>query len=174
MRKWLALASLLLLAACIDVDDMGGIWAKGTLDPALEGTWMLIDDHTQGKQVDSWQVSRQGDVYLIQKIGEKDEPSLARTIAVNGHSYLLLKSHQNNEGALLRYAMEKGKVLQYDLKSPDEVKQWMQNQPDQPQIEWSQTGLFGNSMKIKTLDESTLKFIDNLPQWKVVGYYKKQ
>jgi hypothetical protein len=49
MKKAFVLCFVLLLTACIDVDDYGDYWDKATIDPALEGRWAKVSEEDDSK-----------------------------------------------------------------------------------------------------------------------------
>jgi hypothetical protein len=120
MKKLTALAGTLVLCACIEVADMGDIWAKGAIDPALEGRWLMkAADHLpkQGDKEEFYTFTRQGDAYRVtveKEEGEEDEAFLVRTLTIGDLDFLMLKDEPrpnvrlDNSGDLWPYVAKDG------------------------------------------------------------------
>ncbi len=95
MKQFLALLVLLTLTACIEVDDIRGMWAKGTIDPALEGAWSYQSD--ADSEVDQVTFRREKDYYVVEtfdKTGKRftdaDATFYLKTIETTEAKYMIV------------------------------------------------------------------------------------
>jgi hypothetical protein len=124
MRKWLPLFALLLLPACICVDDIGDYWKKGIMDKALGGTWK------QEKQTDPeiWAISVHAGEYRIDALNDKTKnakgykPYLARTLKIGSYTFFMtdpasMDARPDAKASnLWRYTAAKDKLTLYALR----------------------------------------------------------
>tara|TARA_B100001989_G_C24542035_1_gene468223 strand:+ start:1831 stop:2451 length:621 start_codon:yes stop_codon:yes gene_type:complete len=104
-KTLILLPTLLLLSACFIIEDFGGYWEKGVIDPALEGYW-----GDEGKECFGF--IRDGSVY--KKTNEKGE---VKTLQAGTSTFLMDK---NGEMQLLYKYKISGNTLA--LYFPEESK----------------------------------------------------
>ncbi len=108
MRGFYALLLICILSACIEVKDTGEYWAKGTIDPALEGQWTVQSKDGPGHLV----FTKDGPQYHLFTAAPKEpdkEEGLLRTIEYGGHKFALLVDPKNTAyGKLWPYEVKDG------------------------------------------------------------------
>lgn len=109
-----------LLTACIEVDNIGTQWETGTIDPALEGSWLIQQSTSESPQnVKDYIFVKAEAHYRVAPADEQDDPMVAKTLDIGGVKFLLLRDQEdvvNNaapenasappvDGALWRYSI---------------------------------------------------------------------
>jgi hypothetical protein len=106
MKKTLILCGLLLLTACIDVDDYGDYWSKTMIDPSLQGRWAKVSEENETKLTgQEWTFTLKDDAYSVQsfKDGKKaDEDPLYPVKSMQIGNYTFLASGPER-GTIVRY-----------------------------------------------------------------------
>lgn len=128
--------------SCIPVEDLGEYWVKGVIDPKLEGHWRKMgvkyrsqDQYVSFEKAGTHYHFRQTDAdELHWPKGVKEPATQARSLVVGRHRFLMLRYimpaapassqpakqkeadvGQRMQCALLRYAIEGGKLVSYAL-----------------------------------------------------------
>lgn len=122
IKSFLILA-VILLAGCIDVDDLGAYWDKGTVDPVLEGRWKMTPApgvDTSSSEGDKYYIFKKtGDHYVLEEEVDKAEDDnddmLVKTLESGGHKFMMLyEPRQEAEavkpGSLWPYKIEGDKI----------------------------------------------------------------
>ena len=141
MRNLFLFLAVLLLSSCIPVDDFGTYWKKGTVDPALLGTWVAItspardaDDRKEARTVrvadkkEGMQVINKGGTYQIDSLDEQERrkknyiPVSARALVAGRYTFLMVIDREVNQKGrititrgLIRYKLEGGMFWEYSL-----------------------------------------------------------
>lgn len=139
--------ALLILAACTEVVDFGVSWNRGTLDPALAGSWKKIG--LPGEPINSTLGSdllvftRAGTSYSLQAINPVDDPTLdpderaervkdndvrfdAKTLRLGGRNLLMVRAGDGSgQGTIERYEI-KGDVLEEWWLYPAAAEEWLE------------------------------------------------
>ncbi|GEM_PF-3319916 len=114
---------VLALSGCIEIEDVGGYWRRGSVDPALEGKWLLTPARKGSSQSEIYVVFTKGDgqyeVTTIEisdlKIKKNEGPM--KTFAFRGHSFGLIMPPEKSPAATLwPYTVEADGMLRvYDV-----------------------------------------------------------
>jgi hypothetical protein len=132
-RFWPCLLAVVVLASCTEVEDFGAYWAKGFIDPALEGSWkkqgLPGQDPHDIPGPDLWRFTRDGSVYSVNAINPIDptaEPGVlaqqkadnegalnARTLRIGKHMFLMQLHPVERKGLIERYEVRRGTLQEY-------------------------------------------------------------
>lgn len=125
--------AILALSSCTPVENLGAYWDKAFLDPALEGTWKKLGlpgrDPNSIPGADEWRFTKEGGSYSAQAINPIDQTAApdvikqrradnerrlsARTLRIGQHLFLVLRNPEGEEGAIVRYEVQRGMLLEY-------------------------------------------------------------
>ena len=160
------------LAGCINVDDFGGYWEKGVLDPKLEGTWSFVKGENDPEAPIMF--IKEDDYYLMKSADEEQaEDEHIKTLNVGEHTFFLILMEENS-GGIMRYKIDGDSLTTYTLKE-DVLKKAIENNEVDGTIEHD--SLMGDVPHLSVLDEATLKFLaglaDKPDHWKVEGVYQR-
>lgn len=163
----LGLIALLLLGGCILVDDFGEYWNKGIIDEKLEGKW-----HNQSASDSGLEIVREGDHYRIIYTKQNQEYEEAKTIILDGYSFLMVKQKKDKTGGVMYpYIVENNKLVFFapDKKKKDEfIRNFVSKD----------TEIYQASVRVKILNEDTAKLLKDIAKredyWVVFNRYYKQ
>lgn len=183
MKKSLLLLCALLLSACIDVEDFGDAWSKGTIDPALAGKWEKVatPDMPRG-DIYRYNVTVKDGVYVITayegEIEKTDEPIQSKFLTAGPYNFFM--SGPPPKGSLYRYKIADGVFQLYDLDTTAARQFVAEKYPAAQSIDTRSGGsVFGEIafFSVKTLDKEALKILAEIPDnenyWKLDSAYKK-
>lgn len=181
MKKLLCAMICLVLTSCIDVDDFGGFWEKGVLDPALEGVWAVNDPNGMpDPNGEKLTITKNGNVYNIlmpQKGGADMKSMTARSIGWQKYAYLLVKNESGKGGVIMRYVSNGESVWQYAVTQPDKVvSDWIASKhPEAKQFVLGASEAMASGLKITMLDSAALDILSELPEeyWGITTVYTK-
>lgn len=127
MKKLLVLGCLLLLTACIDVDDYGEYWDKTTIDPSLTGRWAKVSEDDESKLTgEEWTFTPKNGAYSVQdyKNGKSDEDPLypVKTLEIGKYKFVATGPES---GSILRYDND-GDSIAWLVADPDKVWEFIQ------------------------------------------------
>jgi hypothetical protein len=181
MKKLFMVFAVLVLAACIDVDDFGTTWDKTSLDPALQGEWARIPapgediglSFPAGEKIRF--VVKNGAYELRSYVeGEKDKkPDYpVKTLTTGPYRFLAFGP---KEGSIIKYTITDGVMTVYRL---DFFRAWnfiQQNYPGVKNIVREDSD--EAPIKIKYFDDEVYKILSNIPNEEIYWYpanaYKK-
>jgi len=99
----LCLAALFAIKGCIPVEDFGGYWEKGIVDPALEGHWKQLEEEFRSEQY-YLSFVKSGDHYVcefgVAFFMPQDMPQVgirAKTLTTGKHRFLMYDLQQYYE-----------------------------------------------------------------------------
>jgi hypothetical protein len=185
MKKLLACLVLLVVTACIPVEDFGGYWDKGTVDKAVFGTWKRVAKKDSGDRELVMIVNHKG-TYRIDSLDPKDrkqkdyQPLFAKTLQIGNYTFFMTTqgAGEKSERNLVRYQVKKGRLMEYDLQRGAMEKLvrrkylWVKNLdvscPNKCLVE---------SVKIKVLDKEVVDVLAAIPDtaefWKPIDEWRK-
>lgn len=132
MKRFLILALLPLLAACIVVDDFGDAWENAKGDICLNRISTALYHQVHERDVK-----------------EEDIEEYARGITLNDQHYILMKKNTKDKGGFLfRFRVKEGVFTRYKL-NPTMRKTFTTEYPDAP------VNVGDDTVSITTLDTAT-------------------
>jgi hypothetical protein len=174
MKKLFAACLLLLLTSCLEVENYGDYWDKGSIDPSLSGKWLKIsetDEVTPTGQ--SFIFTPKDGSYQVQtfshgKPADDDGPIYpVRTITVGPYKFL---AKGPDQGSMVRYTVEGNAVVFYELNSKKAWAFFQKNYPGQeefykgdPDDSPEEMDESDDPMKLDTLNSQAAKMISALP-----------
>ncbi|MDX2028845.1 MAG: hypothetical protein SFW62_09460 [Alphaproteobacteria bacterium] len=167
MRKLLTFSLILLLAACIDVDDFGAYWAKASLDPALRGDWLTVKNEKGDDAPQKWRFIEKQGAYKAQPYsmdGQKEngEEYPVKTFTVGPYKFFMRGQTDKLGGYLLRYQITDGKLVVYMLNDSAMEKFMNKNYPNRRNIYMGES--WGKpELKIKKFDGDVYKILAAIP-----------
>lgn len=175
LKFFLILPFLLLLQACIVVEDAGIYWDKAILDIALEGSWKKTNkDH---KKKGCYTFAVDGKSYRSVK-GTKIEKGLYRTLVVGSHKFFIIKYISDGKEiekefyVLVKYKVLNDSLTLYrsDLKGKEDILRSYLNKN-------ISLGDKSKGIAIKKLDEDAISTLEKLAGhtefWKKAETYKR-
>jgi hypothetical protein len=185
MKKLLACLALLIVTACIPVEDFGEYWDKGTVDKAVFGTWKRTTRKGSGDNELVMIVNHKG-TYRIDSLDPKDrkqkdyQPLFAKTLKAGSYTFFMTTqgAGAKSERNLVRYQVKNGRLKEYDLERKAMEKWvhrkylWVKNLdvscPNKCLVE---------SVKIKVLDKEVFDILAEIPNttefWKPIDEWRK-
>ena len=117
MRRLPLVLAALTFQACIGVQEFGDSWAKGTVDPALEGTWTRVEAPGETREwagPEKMTFTRAGDRYLLDS--HDDEAALpTKTLRVGSGRLLMIRGTPKGEDAPRPTVPMQGMLMRYEV-----------------------------------------------------------
>lgn len=158
-RTALFLSVFLLLAGCITVKNFGAYWAKGTLDPALAGTWNSTRAANGGSSVT---FSAEDDNVYRMHFTNGGEDKFVRSLKVADSTYLMTKQKPDDEGGTLIAYVIQGEDLAFFAPNRDKQKDFLQRYPNIPFT------ITKTTFTIQELTDENMKWLTKIstqPEW---------
>ena len=164
IKQWqFILLTCLVLVACIDVNDFGVYWKKGTVDPLLKGSWK--DDKNPEECI---AYKPNGESYIL-SMGDEDH--VARTLVIGTHHFLMMKKKGEKGGQLIKYSADKNHFTFYQL-NKDKKKDFLAHYN-------TKNIVFGKDdvvVTINVLNPATISMLKDISAqedyWQVLSVYK--
>ena len=195
-RLGLPIIAVLLLASCIGVEDFRPQWSKGSLDPALAGSWKKIGvpgqklDDTPG--ADRLSFAGNGPSYAFQQTNPIESTLAAdvaaqrrkdnelrgavRTLRIGRSLFMMQKGTEDApKGVLQRYDIRGGVMRLYNLYGDRAVELLKTRHPTATNITRNEGE--GTYVVIHTFDDEVVRilseFADDPTFWSVECQYRK-
>ena len=194
-RLWPSLIAACALWSCTSVGDFGAYWDKGTLDPALEGTWHKVPQATQDGSSGrlsfaTWRFTRNGSSYTAHAsdaIGgasadgdsDKVRDLAARTLRIGTGRFLMLRNPVGDATGLfvrydIRYDTQGTTLREYWLESDAALEYLDARSPRATSIANAD---MGRQVVIKTFDDEAFRVLTEMvghpPYWRLNAEYRK-
>lgn len=187
---------LLLCGGCIPVEDLGDYWARGTVDPQLDGDWRRLGARYGVEEFFLW-FRRSGSEYNLRLISAATPPIMphgttirARTFRSGNHSFLMLmmenpfseeRRGQRHLFALQRYSLVDSTLTVYQLDEQvldTAIKQGeVAGRAARPQASRGRWPSMEDLPALRTLDDRSVAFIVRLADqpdlWSDVQRYER-
>lgn len=171
LRSCPLLAMLLLLTACVSVDDFGAYWAQARLDPALTGRWQKQPDANSDGKVEQLVFTPRDQAHEVngfvdgKPADDPPKPLYPVKALTLGQNHFLLQLEKNPGGNMVRYKLENHVLVFYSLqlrarsalpKPPDTVK------------------FAGDEVSVTQLDKAAAQWLAGLPDanWLPISTYR--
>jgi len=173
--------AVFLLAACIDVDDFGEAWSKTTVDPALAGRWVALDENGEKPTSQEYAFTLKDGAYSIDSYvkGQRDESGPlypVKTLEIGKYKFL---ANGPDQGVIIRYAVEGDGVVWYVLnpkhawefiqkKFPDTDSFYLdkaddEDDPDAPKSPKGAKGDDDDVLRIRHFDDTVFMILAQIP-----------
>jgi len=194
MKRGLSIFALLLLAACIEVTDIGAYWDKGTVDKDLVGQWK--QDAAQDPEIRA--ITIENNEYKIESLDDKSKgakdykPLLARTLTLGKYTFFMTEPVQekdnpkHNNSNIWRYKLKGDTVTLYRLQ-PAAMSDYLQAlKKKHPKEKDPQISIENHKTRnadkryvaISRLDDTVAKILisvpDNAAYWEAAKIYARQ
>ena len=190
MKNLLFCLAVLFLSSCIPVHNFGTYWKKGTVDPALLGTWIPIaspshdDDRKEARTVyiagkKRVRVVNVRGTYQIESLNQEDRqqknyaPITARTLSAGPYTFLMVIDKEGTKKndlvrGLIRYKLEGNVFRQYSLADGSAEEFLKKKYPrakniKKPDCTGKESKMCFSFVRINTLDDEVLKILSQIP-----------
>jgi hypothetical protein len=195
-RLLVCLAAVVVMSACVTVEDFGTYWNLGFADPALEGTWKNIgwSGESKPEPLATVRFTRAGDGYALQAIkaidpawsperlalerahGERLLPGSARSLKVGDATFLMLGGPGATGQMMVRYEMRGDMLSEYWIEHVRASEFLRQQHPPTKNIT-SNAGGLSDIISIRVFDDDVFQVLSELaakPElWRLEGRYQK-
>jgi hypothetical protein len=166
-----------LLASCISVGDFGTYWDKGTIDPALAGTWSRVPDPAtapdpipEGSKIS---FVREGTSYTFHDTD--GTTCLVRSMRIGRHAFMMMRRADKPDGILLRYDFQTNDLRMYFAHGADMLRFVETRHPGVRNIAKNQGE--GSYAVVKTLDPEAISVLSEMADdpsfWELAAVFRK-
>lgn len=160
MKTLFLMTCLLFLTSCMDVDNFGDYWEKGTVDRYMLGKWDLARDRNKVSIV----VTEDRGMYLMTY--NTQEKYVARTVQIGSYTFFMAKEtkyRNRNSGVIVRYAVIDGKVTLYEFDFAALAEFLKAKYPNQQEIYDTPEGGGSGGLTIRVLNDEVVKILSEIP-----------
>jgi len=172
MKNFLICLSLLLLTACIPVDDFGGYWEKGFGDSKMAGKWRKYSGTDKAEVL----VTAKHGWVQIDSLDPKERkakdyaPVRVRSLQAGRYYFLMARTKDGRKKEslnLVRYAINKkgDTLVEYNL-SDNQMNAFLKKHYSKAKnigMKACKGACLFSPLKIGTLDAETVKILANIP-----------